>query len=44
MFGDARDHDIVRPNAQGEYEVVVADGISAVCFRAILVWFTLLTF
>lgn len=37
MFGDAREHDIVRPNELGEYEVIVAEGISAVAFRAILV-------
>lgn len=29
--------ELVRPNDQNEYEV--ADGLSASCFRAILVWF-----
>ncbi|VDO94857.1 unnamed protein product [Soboliphyme baturini] len=34
MFGSSRDHNLVHPNERGEY--VVAEGITASCFRAIL--------
>ncbi|KRX94132.1 Dolichyl-diphosphooligosaccharide--protein glycosyltransferase subunit STT3B, partial [Trichinella pseudospiralis] len=37
MFGSSRDHNLVKPNEHGEY--VVAEGISAGCFRAILDYF-----
>ncbi|KAL1227261.1 BTB/POZ domain-containing protein [Trichinella spiralis] len=37
MFGSSRDHNLVKPNEHGEY--IVADGISAGCFRAILDYF-----
>lgn len=35
MFGSSRDSALVHTNDRGEYEVL--DGISATCFRAILV-------
>lgn len=35
MFGSSRDSTLVHPNERGEYDVL--DGISATCFRAILV-------